>query len=682
MATTRAWARTRRCIGLGVAAAALGAVLVVLPQPSLALVPEMEVASEAPAWAPGAAPESPAAEAVVEELQEHAAQGPMVDVPAGMPPPPPGTPPELVPDDVSDLTGERLVGTGEAEDFSMIGVKYRAGGDEHEPALVRVRTDGVWGEWFSAESGVHGPDPVTGEPLASGSTDPIWVDEADAYEVDLPGDVSEVEVVFVREGDRTVQLTDGTAAAGAAARGGPPMNLRGSWGAAPYRGSPDYGSHVGRAIVHHTVNGNGYSQGQVASMIRGIQAFHQGSNGWSDIGYNFIVDRFGTIWEGRQGGVRRPVIGAHAQNANTNTVGIAGLGDFSGAGPGSPMVNAIGNLAGWKLSLHGTTPNANTVLGHRNVGQTGCPGNGLYNQLPAIRSVAATNFDQQHPAPRFAQRGWTVSGTYLPVAGDFDGDLRGDIVWYGPGAASDHSWWGNRNRTWAGRPVTISGTYHPPQSGDFNGDGRDDILLYGPGAASDAIMFGRANRTFGIRNYAVHGPDYRPVVGDFNADGRADVFWYAPGPGQDVLWYGNTNGTFTGRQTTVNGHFEPAVGDFDGDGHSDVLWYAPGPAQDYIWWGTRTSSFVSTTVAINGTGYVPVVGDFTRNGRTEVLFYRPGPGSDPLWIPLGNRTFRSSATTVNGTSYVPLVADFDGTFTHDIFWYGPGGVSDSAWYGV
>jgi len=684
MSTSRNRPRLLRTVAQGLTLVAVAGLLVLLPQPAIALVPEMVVESVAPTLSSVPAPDSPAATAVVEELQEHAAVGPMADAPAGAAVPETETETggavEVVPETPAELTGERLTGAGEAEDFAMVGVKYESA-DDHEPALVRVQSDGVWGEWFPAEAGGHGPDPVTGEPLPSGSTDPIWVESAQAYEVDLPADATEVEVVFVREGDRTVEITDGTAQAEGAARGGPSMNLRGAWGAAPYNGSPDYGDYIGRAIVHHTVNGNGYSQGQVAGMIRGVQAFHQGSNGWSDIGYNFVVDRFGTIWEGRQGGVTRPVIGAHAQGHNTNTVGIAGLGDFSSAGPGSAMVNAIGNLAGWKLSLSGTTPNGNTVLGHRNVGQTGCPGNGLYNQLPTIRSVAANNFNAQHPTPVFAKRSWTVSGSYQPVAGDFNGDLRGDIVWYGPGAASDYSWYGNSNRTWSGRGVTISGTYDTPQSGDFNGDGRDDILLYGPGAAQDAIMFGNANGTFGIRTYTVGATGYEPMVGDFNADGREDVFWYAPGSAQDVVWYGNANATFTSRNQTVNGTFVPAAGDFDGDRHADVLFYGGGSNPDYIWWGGDGSTFLSQPVSIAGAGYRPVVGDFNRNGRSEIIFYKPGTGSDPIWIGLGNRTFRTSSTTINGTGYVPLVEDFDGNFIHDVFWYGPGAVADSAWYG-
>jgi hypothetical protein len=677
MSTTRRRPQAVRFLALGLASAALGALLVVLPQPSVALAREMELETAAPPLEPVAAPESPAAAAVVEELQHHAEIGPLAEAPAGSAED--GGAAEPAPTTPAQLEGERLTGTGESDDFAMIGLKWE--GDGHEPAMVRVQADGVWGEWFSAETGGHGPDPVTGEPLANGSTDPIWVEHAQAYEVDLPADATEVEVVLVREGDTTVEVADGTAQAGAAARGGPPMHLRGEWGAAPYNGTPDYGTTLGRAIVHHTVNGNGYSQGQVANMIRGIQAFHQGSNGWSDIGYNFVVDRFGGIWEGRQGGVTRPVIGAHAQGSNTNTVGIAGLGDFTSAGPGSAMVDSIGNLAGWKLSLHGTTPNTGNVLGHRNVGQSSCPGNGLYAQLGAIASVAASNFAQQHPAPSFAQRGWTVSGSYLPVAGDFDGDLRGDIVWYGPGGASDYSWWGNSNRTWAGRGVTISGTYQQPVSGDFDGNGRDDILLYGPGAASDAIFFGGPNRTFAARNYTVGGTSYDPVVADFNADGREDVFWYAPGTAQDVVWYGNANRTFTARLKTVDGVYVPAAGDFDGDGHGDVLWYGEGAAADNIWWGADGSAFTSTPANIGAAGYQPLVGDFNRNGRADVIFYKPGTGSDPIWIGYGNRTFGAASTTINGTSYLPLVEDFDANFIHDVFWYGPGTASDSTWYG-
>lgn len=685
--TTRTRRHPLRTVAQLLTVLVVAAVLVVAPEPSIALVPEMTTEAEPVAVAQVAAPESPAAAAVVDELQEHAAIGPAGDAPLG-PESPTG---EAPPDDPAQLEGERTTGVAEdVAEFRMIGVKYREaepaegadGADadhEHEPALVRVRTDGQWGEWFPVEDGAHNPDPeVTGEPLAEGSTDPVWVDRADAFELDLPGEATDVEVLVVREGEAEVEISDGTDAAEGAARGGPWINGRSAWGAAPYRGTPDHGDHVGRAIVHHTVNGNGYSQGQVPSMIRGIQSFHQNGNGWSDIGYNFVIDRFGGIWEGRQDSTWYPIIGAHAQGHNTNTVGIAGLGDFSGAGPGSAMVGSYQRLVGWKLSLSGTTPNSNTVLGHRNVGQTGCPGNGLYNQLGTIRAGARTEFDAQHPTPRFGTRLTDVVNEYTPITGDWDGDWRTDVFWYGPGGDNDYTWYGNSNKTFSGKKHIVHGVYEPI-SGDFSGDGKDDIFWYAPGEAQDAAWYGRPGRTFAGKQFNVNGV-YEPVVEDFDGDGRDDILWYAPGPGQDTIWFGKPNHTFLGRHVTINGDYTPVTGDFDGDHYGDVLWYGPGSVNDFIWYGNGSSRLTSVATTINGSDYVPVTGDFNRNGRDDVLFYRAGDGADPMWVNYANRTWRTVNFQVRGT-YLPLEGDFNGDLIDEVFWYGPGAGSDAIWYG-
>jgi hypothetical protein len=168
------------------------------------------------------------------------------------------------------------------------------------------------------------------------------------------------------------------------------------------------------AIVHHTVNANDYSQADVPAMLASIYAYHTGTQGWCDIAYNFIVDRFGRIWEGRSGGIDKPIVGGHAQGFNTGTVGVSFLGQYEpGASPtvGSPTsaaLTAAGKLIGWKLGMYGIDPTGtvrftsggsnkypagtvvtlNEVSGHRDVGLTACPGQNLYDKLSTIRVVA------------------------------------------------------------------------------------------------------------------------------------------------------------------------------------------------------------------------------------------------------------------------------------------------------
>jgi hypothetical protein len=132
--------------------------------------------------------------------------------------------------------------------------------------------------------------------------------------------------------------------------------------------------------------------------MRAIYYFHTHTNHWCDIGYNFVVDRFGTVFEGRYGGVTQAVIGAHALGFNTGTTGVALLGTFDGTAVPSAMYNGLRALLAWKLSIHGVNPGAtivfngktlSTISGHRDVNSTDCPGGMPYGLLPQLRSELA-----------------------------------------------------------------------------------------------------------------------------------------------------------------------------------------------------------------------------------------------------------------------------------------------------
>lgn len=158
-----------------------------------------------------------------------------------------------------------------------------------------------------------------------------------------------------------------------------------NWGACP--GGPEY-SYVSAAVVHHTVNGNFYGPGDSAGMIRGIYAYHVQSLGYCDIAYNFIVDNYGTVFEGRWGGMDQPVVGAHTLNYNYNTTGVAVLGTFSSGPPSGAAEGTLIDVIRWKLQIHGVNPfddPAAGIYGHRDLFETECPGQALYDDLPSIR---------------------------------------------------------------------------------------------------------------------------------------------------------------------------------------------------------------------------------------------------------------------------------------------------------
>ncbi|MFI9310394.1 peptidoglycan recognition protein [Streptomyces triculaminicus] len=191
----------------------------------------------------------------------------------------------------------------------------------------------------------------------------------------------------------------------------PRIVTRAGWGADESireKGFP-YDKTVRAAFVHHTASGNGATCAQSASVIRGIYRYHVVSSGWRDIGYNFLVDKCGTVYEGRAGGVAKPVRGAHTLGFNTNSMGIAVLGSFGKANPSAAAVDAVAAITAWKLGLYDINPAGSTTLvsgggnlfkkgtsvrlkvisGHRDGYSTECPGDRLYKRLGAARSEAA-----------------------------------------------------------------------------------------------------------------------------------------------------------------------------------------------------------------------------------------------------------------------------------------------------
>ncbi|WP_426573394.1 DUF4214 domain-containing protein [Aquihabitans sp. McL0605] len=236
------------------------------------------------------------------------------------------------------------------------------------------------------------------------------------------------------------------------------------------------------AVVHHTVNSNTYAATDVPALLASIYAYHTGTNGWCDTAYNFIVDRFGRIWEGRSGGVTKPIVGGHAQGFNTGSVGVSFLGQFepgaspTAAQPSSAALSAAAQVIGWKLGLYGIDPTGtvsvtsggsnkwpagtvltlNRIIGHRDVGYTACPGANLYSQLPAVRTAAkaaqgtATVTTTTTAAP-------TTTTTTPPPASDFAPFANAtqlvtqqyrDVLFRDPKAADLSYWTPRAGTTW------------------------------------------------------------------------------------------------------------------------------------------------------------------------------------------------------------------------------------------
>jgi putative cell wall-binding protein len=318
----------------------------------------------------------------------------------------------------------------------VIGVTWDEGAlSTSDRVEYRVRDKGSWGAWTTmAAEDDHGPDPGTPEAQHErGGTDP-YVVTSDAVQVRVLTAKPKAPDAQLDVIDPSVSAADApTSQAGAAQAAGtqPTILTRAQWGAdeSLRTGVPEYGT-IKAGFVHHTVNANTYSASQVPAIIRGIYAFHTQSRGWSDIGYNFLIDRFGRTWEGRAGGVDQPVIGAHTGGYNSQLFGAAAIGTFNTAQPSSAMMSAFNKLFAWKLglahvdpvgkvTLTGMTRAVYTVSGHRDAdgapNQTECPGNALYAKLGSIRTAAKQLMGAAFFEPRVTSTSWGYGNPGLVV---------------------------------------------------------------------------------------------------------------------------------------------------------------------------------------------------------------------------------------------------------------------------
>ena len=190
----------------------------------------------------------------------------------------------------------------------------------------------------------------------------------------------------------------------------PRIVTREQWGAnESWRsGSPSY-APVKMAFIHHTDSGNAYKAAEAPAIVRGVYAYHTKAMHWSDVGYNFLIDRYGVIYEGRYGGMTRGVSGAQVLGFNTGSTGISVIGTFTSSTPPSAAVTSLERLLEWKLDVHHVDPQGTATLvcgygqkyatgqhvkfpaiaGHRDANYTDCPGGRLYAQLPNVRKVVA-----------------------------------------------------------------------------------------------------------------------------------------------------------------------------------------------------------------------------------------------------------------------------------------------------
>ncbi len=609
---------------------------------------------------------------------------------------------------------------------------------------VRTRDHAAWSRWqrmpYDAE---HGPDPGTAEARrARPGTDAVIVGRVDEVQVKAMTASGRAPVgmrlALVDPGAAPVRRVQrpaiDTARLSSAASTSsdvtprPTILSRAQWGAdESMRDKPSlhYGEvHAG--FVHHTVDANRYTRAEVPAIIRGIYAFHTRVRGWSDIGYNFLVDRFGRIWEGRYGGVDRPVVGAHTLHYNEYSFAMSAIGDYDIRRPSSVMVDAFARLFAWKLSLHGVRADSTrqwvgsrwfkAVSGHRDANPTACPGRYLYAQLPSIRRAAAR---YQHPfagrqksanlggtrwpdlvvrdkvtgeayvvhtggqvgfrGPRVAATGWKGMDLITPV-GDVTGDGRPDVVARAASTGVTSVYPGDRAGR-LGAPVKpmrrLAGMNQLVGVGDLDGDGHPDLL--GRDAATSVLYLfpGQGRGRFGAR-VRVSGSwgryDATVAAGDLTGDRRVDVLardrsgtlWLFPGNGRGGL---RARTALPGRW----GGFDllAGMGDATNDGIPDLVARAARSKVSYIYPGDGHGGLAPRYGGFKMFGsvsYLAIGGQLTGS-RGADLVGRGARGSLVFYANRGTRNLGAVTDTGQrwpGSNLVRNVGDWNGDGHGDV----------------
>ncbi|AGG67852.1 N-acetylmuramoyl-L-alanine amidase [Corynebacterium callunae] len=238
----------------------------------------------------------------------------------------------------------------------------------------------------------------------------------------LPSNYGEIQPVADVDAGLDAVFIDGNEEAGvgidnvADTDGMPKVISRAGWGADETLrcSDPTIDDGVSAITIHHTAGSNNYTPAQSAAQVRGYYNYHAVTLGWCDIGYQSLVDKYGTIYEGRYGGMTRAVQGAHAGGFNQNTWAISMMGDYSTVQPSSATIQSVGELAGWRAKVAGFDPTGSdthfsegtsyskysygtsvtlpNIFAHRDVGTTSCPGDAGYAQMSTIRSIAKAKY--------------------------------------------------------------------------------------------------------------------------------------------------------------------------------------------------------------------------------------------------------------------------------------------------
>ncbi|GAB77456.1 Repeat domain-containing protein [Austwickia chelonae] len=507
--------------------------------------------------------------------------------------------------------------------LAAVAVTWERGSADRSVPQIRTKKSGSWGAWetMTVDDGT-GPDANRSGPKAksrqgselymvSGAT------EVQARIIGTPGKApNDARLTVIDPGRSEADETVGTAQVGAANAVAPRPNIytRAQWGAdESWRtGTPENNNPRG-IVIHHTADTNNYTAAMVPGMLRSMYRYATKTLGWDDIAYNFIIDRWGRIWQGRAWLYpEQPVFPAAHLSNNDRAVGVSMLGNYESEVLSSAARNSLVSLMAWKASLHGINPSGSlmmfnnksgrnewmpTINSHRDHYYTACPGANLYPLVPAIRREVIA---------RVSASSGGGGGTGQPVKPatsvfrDFDGMSDSDIL---------------------GRDAQSRLTLSSPNG---KGDMTAMELIGGPGWGSFDMV---------------------SIVGDWDGDGALDVVARHPRTADLWLYPGNGQGGFLTPRVIGRGWNDMqtivAPGDWDGDGKPDLIGTNRVNGNMYFYGGNGRGGFAKASVAIgHGWGGIKSfagVGNWKGDGRPAlagvtfnglgVLYYGSGKGT-------------------------------------------------------
>lgn len=536
--------------------------------------------------------------------------------------------------------------------LSAVAVTWTKGTGGQTVVQIRSKRDGNWGAWENVDIDTSvGPDVgqnAKGSPSRVGS-ELYMVTGATEVQGRVLGPAGEEPVdpklTVIDPGASDADATVGAEKPGAAhaVTPRPAILTRSQWGAdESWRtGTPQNNTPRG-IVIHHTADSNNYDMAAVPGMLRAMYRYATQTLGWDDIAYNFIIDRYGRVWQGRAWtNPDQPVFPAAQLSNNDRGVGVSLLGNYEQERLSAAARSALVKLLAWKSSLHGIDPLGSTtwynnkteryetmptINGHRDTYYTACPGANLYPLIPSIRQEVAALTRSSGAGPV------ATGGTFRDFDGMGDTDIlardgRGQLMLASPD--------GRGNMT-VPEPIGGFGWQQfdvVTVAGDWNGDGTPDILARNSSTGDLWLYPGDGRGSFkDPRKIGIGWGDMQTIVapGDWNGDGLPDIIATNRTNWNMYFYSGDGKGGFSTAGARIGTNWGgiktlAAVGSWNGDGRPNLI-AMTFSGLGVIYTGTGTGGFAAqVNQPGNWSGYSVLTGvaNAKGDGKAGVLAVTP-----------------------------------------------------------